>query len=66
MSDTMEVVTHIPDFLRANFDAARPAQHDDRRVGCVETGHGLAEEVEEPRRVDHVDLGTHPLGVAEA
>ena len=61
----VELVADFPDLLGADLDAAGAAQHDHGGVGGVQAGHDLAEVVEVARGVDEVDLGVHPLGVAE-
>jgi hypothetical protein len=48
--------------LGADFHTGRGSHRDERAVGGREAGDRVALEVEEPGRVDHVDLGVTPFG----
>ena len=62
----VQVIADLPGLLGPDLDAAHRAHHDHRRVGRVQRGRGLAQEIEVARGVDQVELGIHPLGERDA
>ena len=61
----MQLVEDLPDLFGAHLHPAGAAHHDHGGVGGVQAGDDFAEVVEVARGVDEVELGVHPLGVAE-
>ncbi len=55
-----------PHLLGLDHDAGHGIHRDQRRVGHLQRGARIAQEVADPRRVDEVDLVLVPLGVGEA
>ncbi len=55
-----------PHLFGLHFDAVHGVHHDQGRLGDVQRGAGIAEEVGEAWRIDEVDLGLLPLAVGEA
>ncbi len=61
----MQLIEDFPDLFGPNLDPAGAAHHDHGGVGGVQAGDDFAEVVEVARGIDEVELGVHPLGVAE-
>ncbi len=62
----MEPVAGFPDPLGPHLDPAHSREHHHGAVGDREAADHFAEEIEIPGGIQQVQLGVHPLGVADA
>jgi hypothetical protein len=60
----VQPVADFPCLFGADLHPTHPAQHDHRRIGGIQAGHGLSEEIQKAGSVDEIDLGIQPFGVA--